>query len=216
MQLRLRGLVLAVALGACAAGAQAVDLMPLLFNTGQDNTKTNQAAGSTDLHYALTTNPNGASSNAIVESNLPGSWLANDASSQWIGPTQNASAGVAVGTYVYTYSLDLTGYNAGTVALAGNWSTDNNGEIYVNGNATGQVTSFEGFGSMHAFTLGPTYFTGGVNLIEFHVVNGATSTNPSGLRVEWGSGSAAPVPEPATMGLAAVGLVAAWRRRACR
>ena len=209
----LRGLAV-VGLSVLAGGAYAVDLLPGLFNTGQDGSPhANLAAGIADPHYALTVNPETSSLGAVVEDTLPGTWLAPTVVSQWIGPTQNAGAGVAVGDYVYRYTLNLTGYIASTAVFAGQWSTDNNGVIYVNGAATTNTTGYEAFGAFHAFALGPALFTGGVNNIDFHVYNGG---GPSGLRVEWLSGSATPVPEPFTMALAGCALAGAVRRRARR
>lgn len=204
-----RGIALVAALGILTGGAQAVDLMPLLFNTGQDAFKTNQSAGAIDSHYSLVVNANSASSNALVEDTLPGTWIANTATSQWIGPTQNAGAGVAVGWYHYRYTLDLTGYVGSSASFTGRWSTDNNGVIYVNGSATTNTTSYEAFTAWHGFTLGTGLFTGGVNTIDFQVYNGG---GPSGLRVEWETGSATPVPEPFTFGLTGAALILALRR----
>src|SRR5882672_5761913 len=89
-----------------------------LTNTGVATNGVVLPDGSVDPHYTLTTNPNGGGSDAFVVSPLPGGWLTNDASSQWIGPTTDG-AGVG-GTYIYQITFNMTCTN--NAIITGRWA----------------------------------------------------------------------------------------------
>ncbi|WP_265594765.1 cadherin-like domain-containing protein [Haloferula sp. BvORR071] len=156
------------------------------------------AGGQVDPHYKLIVNPDGPTDTVYVQTGLPGSWLANSPTSQWIGPRANSSgaagagsdAGAGAGVYVYRRSLDLTGFDLSTVAISGKWATDNAGvEIRVNGTPVGfPNTTGVTFGNYVNFTITNTAFPGllttGVNTIDFVVRNEDAVSGFTGLRID--------------------------------
>ncbi len=159
----------------------------LLFNTGVDATGAPLAAGSEDPHYLLLANPNGSPLiPAVVQSNIPGAWLPNNAVSQWVGPVAD-TVGAAGGDYIYQTTFDLTGRPPGLI-LGGQWATDNPGTaISVNGVPVPGVTLSAGFGAYTTFTantslLPPGTVVAGINTLEFSVNNAGAGF--TGLRVE--------------------------------
>jgi hypothetical protein len=155
-----------------------------LFNTGVDNSGAPLPDSTIDPHYTLIVNPDSASTDAIVQTAIPGAWLANSATSKWIGPVANTSAG-AVGLYTYRTVIDLSGRDPSTVIILGRWATDNPGiDIQVNGVSTTNVNTAQ-FGSYTRFALSSTNatFTAGTNTIDF-IVENAAPAGYTGLRVE--------------------------------
>ena len=182
-----------------SATVQVLDIVPGLYNTGVDVDKQPLAAGATDPHYTLLVNPDNTSSTiALVQSGNPGPWNPNSATSLWIGPRtntggaagQSADAGEGLGTYVYRTSIDLTNFDLSTVTIRGKWASDNEGlAIRVNGTA---VTGLDNlgtntYGSLKSFTLdsviAPT-LTGGINTIDFVIINADPVTGFTGLKIE--------------------------------
>ncbi|MGA3203321.1 MAG: PEP-CTERM sorting domain-containing protein [Bryobacteraceae bacterium] len=143
-----------------------------------------------------------------------GPWVADTGSAEWISPKgtySSSGGGDAVGTFTYTETFSLAGYNLSTVDLTGEFANDNIGEIWLNGVDTGVGSTHLAFFTGFNLTSG---FNSGVNTIEFVVTNtSATGANPSGLIVELtGTGSLNTVPEPASfafigLGLGALGLL---------
>jgi hypothetical protein len=142
-------------------------------------------------------------------------WVANTGSAEWISPQgtySSSGGGDAVGTFTYTETFSLAGYNLATVDLTGMFANDNVGEIWINGVDTG--IGHAGLGSWSPTFNITSGFDPGVNTITFLVTNNsATGANPSGLIVELsGTGSLSSVPEPASfafigLGLGALGLL---------
>jgi len=158
--------------------------IPDLFNTGMDTNGVALAAGAVDSHYQLIVNPDTASTNAIVEGNIPGAWLADTTTSKWIGPQVDTSGSV-VGSFTYRTVIDLTGRDPNTLVINGQWASDNTGsDILVNGHSTGNPKCTT-MGSYTAFNIYGTngLFVAGPNNIDFVVLNeGAVGF--TGLRVE--------------------------------
>ncbi len=166
------------------------------FATGIAANGTLVTGGGTDPHYTLITNPNNqASTTALVESPIPGVWLANSATSSWIGPVantslaaaQNTDAGEGPGTYVYRTQIDLTGQDSilSTIRLVGSWTSDNRGmAIRVNGVASGVADPSEGhFSTLRQFVINSGLIAG-VNNIDFVVTNTDPISGYTGLRVD--------------------------------
>lgn len=196
---------LALAFSASQLGAASITI----YNTGVDDSNVVLAAGATDTHYVQIA----PSASTFVLSSTPGVWLANDASSQWIGP--DTFDGNGAYTLTYRTTFDLTGLDSLTALLNGRWSVDNTGlSILLNGVDTGSPSS-PGFGGFTAFSIN-SGFVSGLNTLDF-VWNNAGG--PGGLRVEV-SGTAADasgVPEPASIAFVGAGIAAVWfarRRRA--
>lgn len=193
-----------------------------LFNTGVLNDNTPAPYGSVDLHYTLISSPdaNFPGPNAIVADPIAaGYWMANSSASRWIGPALNqgypsGAASHAGGSYTYRISFDLTGFDPGTTLISGGWAADNSGTaILLNGISTGNPTG--GYSSLAPFTLG-SGFVAGINTLDFIVYNiPSGGSNPTGLRVEFQSATAAPVPAPAAawlFGSGLLGLIGIGRR----
>jgi hypothetical protein len=216
-------LVLSLAAGslfwASPGKAQTGSLASRLFATGVDGSGNSQAAGTTDIHYTLFSVPSGPSTALVMTPNSL--WLQNNSNvSRWIGPLSNGQSNANGGVYKYRYSLDLTGFDPTTVSLSGLWTTDNTVELRLNGVLETSLPN-SSFSAFHSFALDKDFITG-LNTLEFWVVN--TSISPSGLRVEYVSGTAAPlgptVPEPGVMALllsgGIVGCRLLWRRQRSR
>lgn len=182
-----------------SATVQVLDNVPGLYNTGVDVDKQPLAAGATDPHYTLLVNPDNTSSTiALVQSGNPGPWNPNSATSLWIGPRtntggaagQSADAGEGLGTYVYRTSIDLTNFDLSTVTIRGKWASDNEGlAIRVNGTAVTGLDNLGAntYGSLKSFTLdsviAPT-LTGGINTIDFVIINADPVTGFTGLKIQ--------------------------------
>jgi hypothetical protein len=183
--------------------------------TGLYNTGAGSVAGGIDSNYSLSKVGDGSVGPFGYEGTgwpTNGPWIANDATSQWLTPGANASTSYDAfsnGTYNWSLSFDLTGYDASTAFFNGRWATDNGGTLALNGYAlTNPSTSFTQWASFSS--LGAV-FNSGVNVLEFTVTNYAQNGgNPTGLRVEFLSSDvqAAAVSEPATLSLLGLGLLA--------
>ena len=163
------------------------ETIPDLYNTGVNDLRAPAADGLADLHYALIQNADTNSTYAIIEDStvfpiVEGPWLANTATSKWIGPQLNTVAS-AVGTYVYRTTINLTDRDPSTVVIIGRWSTDNAGtDIRVNGVSTGNPRN-DSFAAYTPFTIYGTNFVAGTNTLDF-VVENLAAPGYTGLRVE--------------------------------
>jgi hypothetical protein len=127
----------------------------------------------------------GGSTTIVPNGAFPiGPWIANDATSSWIGSTS-----MAPGDFTYSTTFDLTGLNASTALISGNWAGDNSGvSILLNGSATGIAANAGSvnFAGFTAFNIDSTAnFVSGLNTLSFTINNAAdgNATNPAGLRV---------------------------------
>lgn len=193
----------------------------IIFNTGESTGGTALAPGTADSHYTLVSAPSGVPLTAIATTQNA-SWTPNTATTDWISPGGNGGSSWPVGTYDYQITFDLTGLDASTAELSGEWTSDNNASISLNGVDTGITSSFGGFGSLSAFSI-TSGFQAGVNTLDFLVVNGGGPTGViaevSGTAASSGGTPPPTVPEPSslTMVLLGSGLllgVGSLRRRA--
>lgn len=192
--------------------------------TGLKNTGLG-ASGSGDSNYQLSA----ASSDTAINSTVPvitydnqwpvSPWLANSGASKWITPTANQAQSLdawSAGTYSYTLSFNLAGYDASTAAFTGRFAADNVVTVKLNDTVIGTANGFADWTSFSA----NSGFVAGNNTLNFTVTNWAQNGgNPTGLRVEFASSSVmAAVPEPETYamllgGLAVLGVVARRRKQ---
>jgi hypothetical protein len=174
-----------------------------------------------DPNYTIGAGGSGGSVGAqmvAVSQSLPSIYLPDNAStaSRWIGI--NSGAGiqgitVAGGTFNVQTTVDLTGYNASTASMAGQYSVDDffTG-VQINGVTVytppgGQTANDGNFLALPA-NLGLGLFHSGVNTIAFNITN---VNGPMALRFE-GAVTAA-TPEPGVLGLVGFGVVTLMGRR---
>jgi hypothetical protein len=174
-----------------------LEAIPSLRSTGIDAGGAAQPAGAISPFWYFLVNPDSASTNAIVANEgfpIP-PWLANTATSKWIGPRANlAPADIATGDYLYRTTFNLANRDTNTVLIDGRWSTDNGGtSISVNGTSLNLPMS-TGFGAWTTFTITSSNvaFLPGLNTIDFGVNN--AGAGPTGLRVEFTKTSARTLP----------------------
>lgn len=178
----------------------AAEPIPGLFNTGVLNDNSLANGGSVDLHYVLTESAD-PSSTTFVTSAIPPPdyWIANGPISQWIAPDPNqdfSGLGDSDGNYIYRLTFDLTGFDPNTASISGQWAVDNTGEdILINGVSTGNYVNSSLPIGFSPFTINEG-FVEGLNTLDFLVFNipEPTGTNPTGLRVEFLSSEASPIP----------------------
>ena len=167
-----------------------------------------------DPHYTLTGSISGP---AIVATSTGGfpipPWAGDNTSSAWVVPASDTNG--PEGDYFYDLTFDMTGLNIATAAIFGRWAVDNLGtDILLNGVSTGNVNN-DGFADFTTFSISPQegdVFLPGLNTLRFQVFN-APPAGPTGLRVEFLSSTAAPVPEPSVAMLAFAGAGMMLRRR---
>ncbi|MEQ8847784.1 hypothetical protein [Botrimarina sp.] len=162
-----------------------------LFNTGVN------AAGD-DPNYQIIS---GSTLVDAVVAAPPATWVSNNAGSRWIGPATTPDARAPGGAFTYETTFTLpANADLSSVAISGDWGTDNGGlDILINSVSTGQTSV--GFTSLTAFSVTSGFQTG-INTLQF-VLNNATnannSDNPTGLRVDNISGMYDVIPEPTSL-----------------
>lgn len=201
--------LLLIALSVLVLMASAGAATITVYNTGVDNSNVVLAPGTPDPHYTLT------GGTAFAGSTPPAVWIANSSTSEWITPGANASTPQAPGTYIYTQTFTLGSF--GSATLSGQWTSDNDAVMRLNGNLVSS-TPATGYAAFTPFTTS-SGFVVGTNTLTFTVTNTPGSNTPTGLRVEI-SGTTTALPEPASLACVGAGLLAlggiARRRRAAR
>ena len=198
-----------------AASVTSVDASASIV--GLTNTGSEVTASGTDANYSL----NGSSSGYVQVGNsgyIGGAWLADSSTSHWITPAASNSTSFdpySNGTYTWSLSFDLTGYDASTASLTGQFAADNSVTAYLNGYAIGSGSSFSSWSSFGT----SDYFVSGINTLNFVVTNIAQNGgNPTGLRVEFLTSSVAAVPEASEwammlLGLSGLGVLARSKKK---
>ena len=194
---RIKILSVVAVLCACTGQAMAV---PTFWDTGEG-----VAIGDPDPHYTLVS---GGTALAITPNPA---WVAAPAGSKWIGPAPGTVADPS-GLYIYEYSFTLTAAEAASFVLKGQWSTDNDSEMWLNGVlATGTGVTLP---NLAYRVLTPFEITAGFqenNTLRFKVLN---DFGPTGLLVS-DLGAPALIPAPGTLLLGGIGtgLIGLLRRR---
>ena len=178
--------------------------IPTLFSTGIATNGVAALVGVGDPHYVLTASaystPPPPDIAATVEANHS-AWLANDATSMWLGPTSQGANSVAAGNYNYRTTFDLTGFDLGSVQITLQMAADNGiSDVLLNGASRG--FSYAGFNAWSStFTIN-SGFTTGTNTLDFLTYNSGTTANPGGFRAKLGSSG---MRRPATNTVVALG-----------
>lgn len=199
MKFLLGRLATAVLLLSSVASAASIGV----HNTGVNATDNLVATGASASFWILTLEPSGGSVplGSTPSRYFNGSYFADTASAAWVSPVSGGNAGT-LGNYTYTLTFDLTGFNPATALLAGNFGSDNSGVLRLNGNIITSVGS-GAFGAPTAFTMN-SGFVSGINTITVTVNN---EGDPTAFFVQFTSNSVG-VPEPGTMSLVGLGMVA--------
>jgi hypothetical protein len=194
--------------------------IPGVISTGVDASGNLLAAGQTDPYWTITSSPvsTGAIS-ALVTSPLHRFWIGNTTSSQWINATGIGTDSEPVGLYVYTLTFSLSGFNPSTAEIWGNWASDNQSEIYLNGIDLGYGNGTNGFEDFQFFSIGRD-FVSGENTLQFYVFQDSPSEpgeeDPEGLQVNIMNATAEAVPEPDVATLLLITLIVFWMLRVDR
>jgi hypothetical protein len=140
-----------------------------LQNTGVDASGTLLPIHAPDPHYALVSSANPTTfpgPDTYVINPRPLSWVPNTGVSQWISMASNLVSHTS-GSYVYRIEFMLPATFT-SATISGQWASDNNSAILLNGTPTGFTNPFVGFGFMTPFTIN-TGFVPGLNVLEFDV-----------------------------------------------
>jgi PEP-CTERM motif len=191
-----------------------------LYNTGEGHSSPTSSVP--DSYYDVIASPGSvALGDASVYKSgvfpVSTNWLADNATSSWIGPV-NLAGNSTPGTYIFETTFNVNrGYDLKSLEIIGRWMTDNSGtQILLNGhNLTGTtahpINNPSGFVSTNdwaTFDITQDYFNLGTNTLDFVVSNyTGASGNPTGLRVEFLSETGAQAPEPGTMMLLGMGML---------
>jgi hypothetical protein len=177
------------ALAFAGTAANAAEIIGL-YDTGVDNGGTQLADDASDMHYIV----NGTGMPAVYTNAL----YVTDPSAKFIAVAPGGGYINPVNTY--TLNFDLTGLDASTASLSGDFAADNFGTVELNGHLLTALsgTKYENFEQLHPFTASAVDFISGVNTLTFTITD---TGPPSAFMVANLAGTAdvlGGVPEPAT------------------
>jgi hypothetical protein len=161
-----------------------VEAIPSLYNTGVGSNRLALTPGNADPHYKWIESAytNAPPPTATVTLNHP-NWLANDASSSWIGPVANGASSVTEGTYIYELAFDLTGFDPNTAQIIFQTAVDNDlTDVWLNYISLGYTNS--GFTNFSRAVTNIGGCAEGINTLDFVTLNSGVSASPHGFRAK--------------------------------
>jgi len=158
--------------------------VPSLFSTGVGPDGSVLAPGLPDPHYVLTqsaqSTPPPPEIAATVIQGHP-AWLANDATSSWLGSVNPGTSDVAAGVYNYRTMFSLDGFDPATASLDMQVGADNQmPNVLLNGVSLG--ISYVGFSVWSGTFHVSKGFQPGANTLDFLTINDGSGPNPAGFR----------------------------------
>lgn len=189
----LRLLVGSALLSAALAGSAGAQV---IANTGQG------AQGTLDPNWSQ---PFGQA-RIISDGNLPGTAWATSPTSRWI--SMNDSPYQPTGTFNYSTTFDLTGFDISTAILSGQWTVDDYATLMLNGNVLGTQSGQWSFFTAFTVNGGSGFFTSGVNTLTVSLTQADgyfDALNVDQLSIT--ADAVSTTPEPASIALVATGLV---------
>lgn len=184
--------------------AAALTLLLAVPTQAQMDTGASSSGGLDHFWSALSgqvANPSGGNSAWVIDpADQHPNWVEPPAGSRWITAEQGWEFEAPDDIWT-TYFTKFDVANGEAFSLAGNWSTDNNAEMWLNGTHVGS-SGFTSFESLSPFELSGGFLSG-ENTLAIRVYNGSGSGNPSGLLVS----DLRVVPEPMSAALLGIGLV---------
>lgn len=203
----------AVMLLAGGVGQADAGIITSLFGTGVDSNGNYLPDGSVDPHYTLSGFGSQTSAYVVGNPNALG-WADNltygAPPAEWISIDHEGGtlSGLPVGTFDYTTTFSLTGFNPSSAVLTGYLSGDDSGEIFINGVDTGAGTGYGGWTTIYPFTINSSNatFVPGINTLT---IVDSNSSGPIGeqLDIVGSANPATAVPEPTTLTLCGIGVV---------
>jgi hypothetical protein len=208
---RVRSAVVSVAalfaMMVAAPNVARADSITTLFSTGVDATGTPLSNGSIDPHYSV-----GGSAYVIGCPSCVG-WVDNSSTASWISPDPSTYAGG--GPFTFETTFDLTGFDPTTAVITGSIAADDQADVILNGTTVfSTVSTYSSPWSFYEALNISTGFVAGLNTLDIYVPNNIQTSNdgPTGLALDV-SGTAAPVPEPASLTLLGTGILGVLARR---
>jgi hypothetical protein len=178
----------------CASALSSFATTFTVFGTGVDSGGSVLPGGSSDPHYTVSGPGVTGTQSAVVYSpaNLWSQWVPNDANSAWIG-FKDSSDTSPHGTYTFTTTFSLTGFNPSSASLTGRWAFDQSGSLFLNGTLEQSVPDGNWNAgnnpNLTSFTIS-SGFVAGTNTLTF---SGSFPDGFDGLRVEPMTLTATPV-----------------------
>ncbi len=220
----LKSLLLAPVLIALSGAAASAATISTLFNTGVDDLGVALPDDAPDSHWTLVA-PGAMTGSPLAVTSAGGfpvpPWLADSATSAWIGTLNPTALGPTDITREYHYqtTFSLAGLIPSTAAITGQTSQDNFLlDVLINGNSTGITESAVSFGGWSEFSFSAEHIallSEGDNTLTFIVQSATTdgTDDYTSLRVEFLTKTADVIPEPSVAGLLALACLSLLRRR---